>query len=38
MTDEEYTARLGGLLTALPETPVAAEQRIRVPGVRKALR
>jgi LDH2 family malate/lactate/ureidoglycolate dehydrogenase len=36
MSPEEYATRLGGMLTALRETPAVPGQRIRVPGERRA--
>lgn len=36
MPPEEYAQRLGGMLTALRQTPAMPGQRIRVPGERRA--
>lgn len=36
MSPEEYRTRLGGLLSALHETPAAPGQRVRIPGERRA--
>ena len=36
MSPEEYATRLGGMLTAMRQTPTIPGQRIRVPGERRA--